>query len=171
MDKSLPFIGVVLPSGQIESYNEQEAEDNGWHHSHLFSDKGLEAFDNDSTLRFLRYNSDDIVTLEGAPSLDPFESGWNLISKLCQHLIEKGMSSNIPVEIMQQNMGTEFEGKIIGTLSDFTMRRSSKINSRLKKIAIQYEKYDNRKILKPMYLKRELLDKKRTITNFNSTIK
>jgi len=132
MSKSLPFIGVVLSNGQIEAYDEDAAKKADWHHSSLFTDKGLEAFDNDSTLRFVRMEGENDITLEGSPSLDPFESGWNSISKLSQYLINFGMSSNTILKIGQQYMGTEFEGKQIGTIDDFLNKKTSNFKRLIK---------------------------------------
>jgi hypothetical protein len=117
--KGVPFLGIVGEKGYIESYDQDKAQKSDYHHSFALSIKGNEIYEQDSTLRFVRQGNSKTYTLEGGPTLDPFGKGFAQIKQFAAHVIKEGAPLDSPVSVGQQHLGTEFEGKSIGTLADF----------------------------------------------------
>lgn len=120
--KEIPFLGIVGKNGYKESYGYTKAEESDFHHSYALSPEGADVYNSDDTLRFVRYGNEKAYTLEGNPSLDPFGKGFKQIQQFADHVIENGASKDIPVKVAQQHLGTEFEGKTIGTVGDFATK-------------------------------------------------
>ncbi len=114
--EAVPFVGLVSKEGYIESYSYQTAKQHDFHHSFVLSSKGETLYYRDDTLRFVQYPGSQTYTLEGGPSLAPFEAGERQVMLFAQHVLKRGASPKTPVVVAEQHMGTPYEGKCIGTL-------------------------------------------------------
>ena len=92
---------------------------NDFHHSNALSPQGQKYYDEDNTLRFVKYVGDDKYTLEGSPALDPFEKGFRQIQIFAKHCIKTGAAPNSLFAVADHALGTPYEGKIIGKLEDW----------------------------------------------------
>lgn len=115
----IPFVGIVGINGHVESYDYETAEKNDFHHNFIMSQKGLDIYNNDDTLRFVMYSGSCIYTLEGGPSLDPFGAGETQIRIFASHALAKGAPLQTPIQIAEQNMLSEWEGRLIGSIEDW----------------------------------------------------
>ncbi|MFW6008651.1 MAG: hypothetical protein ACOCP8_05225 [archaeon] len=136
-----PFIGIVTSNNEVESYNREEAEKHDYHHTFIFSEEGLQQFDNDDTLRFVVYDNNNYITIEGNSSLDPFGDGYKQIQLMAQEYNKYGF--NMDIVVANQHMGTRYEGKKIGNVSDFLNNKYSHLE--VKKMEKQTKVKDMRK--------------------------
>jgi hypothetical protein len=120
-----PFLGIVAKNGYLEAYDLKTAKNHDFHHSYALSPEGSKYYDDDDTLRFVKYYGDDEYTLEGSPALDPFNMGSKQIQIFAKYCIEAGASPNTPVTVADHALGTPYEGKNIGTLKDWVWQRRS----------------------------------------------
>lgn len=114
-----PFVGLVSEDGYIESYGLEKAKECDYHHQYALSSKGLDYYDKQGTLRFVKYFGDNKYTLEGSPALDPFGVGYNYIRLFAKHCSDLGASLDTAIRIADHKLNTEYEGKEIGTLKDW----------------------------------------------------
>lgn len=119
VEKGIPFIGIISKDGYIEYYDELTAEMNDYHHSFCLSEKGLEYYDDDSTLRFIYYEEDKQINILGDPALDPFEKGLIQLKKMCELLKSNGVPSTTDIFVEQHHLNTKYENKVIGQLKTF----------------------------------------------------
>lgn len=124
-----PIIGVVAPDGYIEGYTLRVAKEADFHHHFALSSKGLNYYENvDDSLRWIWYEAGGkfdkhTVTLEGNTILDPYGKGKKQIQQFADHMIDQGAHPDMGIDIAQMKLGTEFEGKSIGTLRDWTTKQ------------------------------------------------
>ena len=118
-NNEIPFIGIVSKDGYVESYNYETAEKFDFHHSFALSERGCEEYDKNETLRFVMYKGTNTYTLEGEPALDPFHNGFKQVQLFAKHVLEKGATPDIQIEIGEHYLNTEWEGKLIGKLKDW----------------------------------------------------
>lgn len=118
---NIPFLGIVSEDGYIESYDYKIAEECDFHHSFALSQKGCQIYDEPNTLRFIMYKGTNTYILEGSPSLDPFNKGYNQIKLFVAHVIGEGASLSTKIEVAEHYLNTEWEGKQIGTLKDWSV--------------------------------------------------
>lgn len=116
---NIPFIGIVSEYGYIESYDYKTAEKHDFHHSFALSEKGCEIYNQKNTLRFVIYRGTALYVLEGSPSLDPFEKGYDQIKLFVSHALDNGADPELEIEVAEQYLGTKWEGKRIGKLLDW----------------------------------------------------
>lgn len=126
-DTEVPMVGIVTKDGHVESYSYKKAKQQDFHHTFLMTEKALDSFDFDSTLRFLHYDKctkfdKNMYTLEGDPALDPFGKGAKQMERFVSHVLKHGANPCMNVEIADHKMHTDYEGKIIGTLGELKKR-------------------------------------------------
>ena len=116
-----PYIGYINKEGKHELFNEKLAKDADYHHSNLVKD--LNEYDKDSTLRFVRNNSENRYSLLGDSAIDPYHpDSKKQITELAKLLQQKGADPNAPFVIEHMALPhTEapYQGKEIGKLSDW----------------------------------------------------
>lgn len=120
--ESHPFIGYLAKNGKTEFFPETEAKAADYHHSHLVKD--MDAYDQDSTLRFVRMSSENKYTIAGDAAIDPFESTQNVkqIQTLARKLIDAGADPQAPIiveDMALPKVEAPYQGKAIGTLQKF----------------------------------------------------
>jgi len=115
----IPFLGIVSKDGYVESYNYIEAEECDFHHSFALSSTGNKYYDEEGTLRFVRYSNSDVYTLEGSPALDPFNKGFEQIKNFAKHVVANGADLAIEITVLDHKLGTEYDGKKLGTLENW----------------------------------------------------
>ena len=122
MKLNIPFVGIVSKEGYTESYDYKKAEKYDFHHDYIMSQKALQSFDYDKTLRFTYNKKDDAYKLEGVPSLDPFGKGSKQIKKFINHISKKGANPKTRIMIEDQRLNTPYEGTTIGTVENIKLR-------------------------------------------------
>jgi hypothetical protein len=121
-EKDIPFIGVVLKNGYVESYDYKTAVLNNFHHSFMITSKTLSQYDCDEMLRFVKIFGEGYYTIEGEPALNPFTSGKKQISIFATYCVEKGADLDIKIKIKDHKLNTYYEGSFIGRLKDFVKK-------------------------------------------------
>ncbi|MGC7872090.1 hypothetical protein ACPUYX_11240 [Desulfosporosinus sp. SYSU MS00001] len=114
-----PFLGIVANNGYVESYDFETAQKFDFHHSYALSPLGQRYYDDDYTLRFVKYAGDNKYTLEGSPALDPFDKGFKQIRIFAQYCVNEGVSPDTFIAVADHALGTPYEGKVIGKLEDW----------------------------------------------------
>lgn len=118
-DYTESFLGIVGTNGYVEAYDYKTAEKYDFHHSNALSPKGQKYYDDDGTLRFVKYYGDCKYTLEGSPALDPFNKGLRQIRIFARYCVEAGSTPDTQLAVADHALGTPYEGKIIGKLEDW----------------------------------------------------
>jgi len=116
---NIPFIGIVAENGYVESYDYITAEEWDFHHSYVLSKEGITYYNSPNTLRFVRYSNSNIYTLEGSPSLDPFNKGFDQIKIFVNHVLVNGADPEIEIKVLDHELGTEYDGKKLGRLKNW----------------------------------------------------
>jgi len=114
-----PFLGIVAQNGYVEAYDFKTAEKYDFHHSYALSPQGQKYYDDDDTLRFVKYFGDSMYTLEGSPALDPFKKGFSQIKIFARYCVKAGSAPETLFAVADHELGTPYEGKIIGRLEDW----------------------------------------------------
>ena len=125
-----PMVGIVTRDGYVESYNYSKGKKFDFHHNFIMSQKAIttmEDIDDNNALRFIHYNKctqhdKNTYTLEGEPALDPFNKGAKQIKKFVEHVLENGADPTMEVEVLNHHLGSIWEGKTLGTLSELRTR-------------------------------------------------
>lgn len=120
IEKGIPFIGIITKSGYIEYYDELTAEKYDYHHSYCLSEEGLEYYEQDSTLRFTYYEKEKEIVIKGIPSLSPFIDGCYQLKKLAELFFKHNIPRDTSIYVEQQYLNTQYEGKEIGKLFNFS---------------------------------------------------
>lgn len=119
IDKYIPIIGIVLEDGHVESYDYETAAKHNFHHTFIMSSNDKKEIDYDSALRFVKLANENFYTLEGEPALEPHTIGKRQISFFAEHCIENGVDPSTKVKIRDHKLGTFYENRFVGCLSDF----------------------------------------------------
>jgi len=116
-----PWIGVLTGDGRHEFRNMREGAEADWHHTNAM--KLYDDWEADSTLRFVRdINHGTLrnrIILRGGAVLDPYGKGEKQIVELAKRLKKEGAPGDLEFKVDQMLLGTDFEGKTIGTIDDW----------------------------------------------------
>ena len=118
--KNIPAIGIVFPNKKISSYSLKDALYYE-HHSLILDEEDYKIWESeDDNLRFVYYHTSNMIGLKGNPSLYPFEKGnYDMITTLIRYLTKNGLPIDTKIFIENQYLGTDYEGKMVGTLEDW----------------------------------------------------
>jgi len=123
-----PWIGVLTEDGRHEFRNVEEGKAADWHHNMAM--KLIDEFDADSSLRFVREfvagEPQEVLTLRGDAVLDPFGKGKAQIKELAKRLKQDGAPGSLKLKVDQMNLGTDYEGRVIGSLDRWSKPAKAK---------------------------------------------
>ena len=87
------------------------------------SEDMADAFDDDASLRFVRFGDAREIQIKGNSALDPMGKGKAQIRELAIKLKEEGMPGNFKIRVEEVGLHTDYEGQIIGTIDQWIKRR------------------------------------------------
>ncbi|MCG5537850.1 N-6 DNA methylase [Halorhodospira sp. 9622] len=124
-----PWIGMVPRQGPSEHYTQRQGDAVDWHHSNIVVD--MDAYEADSTLRYVRYGDAHEVRISGSPALAPYGRGRAQIRRMATEMVERGTPGDVRLRVDDMALGHEMEGVDLGALRDWAEGPSLKRSSTL----------------------------------------